>query len=161
MYLEPPWCKVEEQWFHLRGPSASTDQRRGPQCLFCPAEHPPTPAPWLVSRGPASRHTCSQLITKSSITGGLTSRQHAYGGVIPHLGSGHQQAARKASQLANKAKALTVLQRMLCIPLPKERNKLSPPLLCVQLHPNPPRMLGMAAQPSLPCCQVTWLPLQG
>lgn len=71
---------------------------------------------------------CSQLIAKLPTTGGLTSRQHTYGEAIPHLGSGHQQAACKASQLTNEAKALAVLQMMLCTLIPKGRGQALPTL---------------------------------
>lgn len=109
------------------------DQQREPPCLHCPGEHPPTPAPCLASIGPACRHVCLQLIAKSPTTAGLTSSQHTYREAIPHLSSGHQQATPKASQLAKGAKAVTVLQRKLCTPLPTGKGTSSPHLHFVSI----------------------------
>lgn len=130
------------------------DQQREPPCLHCLGEHPPTPAPCLASIGPACRHVCLQLIAKSPTTAGLTSCQHTYREAIPHLSSGHQQATPKASQLAKVAKAVTVLQRKICTPFPTGKGQALP---IFTLYPF---SAGMAAQPSLPRCQVTWLLLQ-
>lgn len=110
-------------------------------------------------RGPASRHTFSQLTAKSPVPGGLTSIHRADGEEIPHLSSGHHRLPIRPPSWLTRQRHKTILQRMLC----KGMGQALPINALCTASSNLPlcRKLRMAAQLSLPHYQVTWLPLQG